>query len=212
MTTTVTLRQLGPIDIQADPAYNQQKLSALIQQLQLIESSVNQLVQAVNALQSAETDTVPPHELAGTDGLGPSHTVSGLTAGQVLLAVSATVAEFAQLKLSQLADMSNSVFAPSNGDVLTWQDGYYQMKPPPTGETSESYVTANNEVPNLPNSRQLTGGSGITLDYSRAGKLIINGTNADGPLGFVLTGSGNGTGASFLFPQDAYYNTFAGAA
>ncbi len=57
-------------------------------------------------LTNARTPT--PHVIATTSGLGAEHTVSGLTAGQVLKAKSATTAQFEQMAHSELSGIGTN--------------------------------------------------------------------------------------------------------
>ena len=63
------------------------------------------------------------HVLASTTGLGTDHTVSGLTAGQVLQALTATTAAFAQLSHANLSNLTvgdpHPQYLQSGGDTVT---------------------------------------------------------------------------------------------
>jgi hypothetical protein len=96
---------------------NSQKLRRLVQDLAAAEKAVNDLINSVTTLQT-EVGTTSEEVLATTTGLGPNFTVSGLTAGQVLKALSATSAAFATLSLSDLSNVL--VQNPENGQVLTF--------------------------------------------------------------------------------------------
>ena len=102
---------------------NSQMLRRLVTDLVTAEKAINQLVSFANNLPDP-TAGVPEHELAGEDGLGPSHTVSGLTIGDVLIAVAKNNAIFRKLRFSDLAlsDVSND---PENGQVIQFVDGFW---------------------------------------------------------------------------------------
>lgn len=109
-------------------------LRRLVQDLVNVEKALNNLISLENATTSP-SDTVPPHVLATTSGLDADHTVTGLTAGQVLKAISATNAAFAKLKFSemQLSDVSDN---PENGDFMQFVDGFWVASPAPPGGSS----------------------------------------------------------------------------
>ena len=117
-------------DLQFGPTYDQQKANRLIETLRSSSQTIAQLVAAVNALEASSGGTVPKHELAGETGLGPSHTVSGLVAGQVLIALGEAAAEFAKLKFSNLDQVDEASFeAPANLDVIQYVDGFWVAQP-----------------------------------------------------------------------------------
>src|SRR5579864_9097073 len=123
-------RKVGSLDIQFGPEYDQPKANQLVQSLQQVIGAVNTLANEVSALESGQTGGVAQHELAGETGLGPVHTVSGLQAGQVLVATSAVSAEFAALHFGQLAQTDGNSFANAvNGDVITLVGGYWSAEP-----------------------------------------------------------------------------------
>lgn len=103
---------------------NASSLRRLAQDLQTVERALNNLISLQNTASVDPSDTVPPHVLATTSGLDVDHTVTGLTAGQVLKAISAVNAAFEKLKFSelQLSDISDN---PSNGQILQFVDGYW---------------------------------------------------------------------------------------
>lgn len=123
-------RKVGSLDIQFGSGYDQAKANQLVQSLEQVIGAVNTLANEVSTLEASGSGTVAKHELAGETGLGPVHTVSGLTAGQVLVATSATVAEFAALKFGQLAQTDPATFAGvANGDVIAFINGYWSAVP-----------------------------------------------------------------------------------
>lgn len=95
------------------------------------------------------------HVFATTSGLGATHTVSGLTAGQVLKATSATTALFVQLAHSELSG-------------LTTGDPHTQYVSNGTARTITAVHTFNPTV----------AGAWITLGANATGQLIT-GLNAD---------------------------------
>ena len=99
-----------------------QKLRRLVPELIIAEKAVNALIKIVNAIQDVSSN-VPKHVLADAQGLGVDHTTSGLTAGMVLRAASATTAAFARLTFQDLAQ--SDVHNPQNGDVLLFTGGYW---------------------------------------------------------------------------------------
>src|SRR5580692_380686 len=87
-----------------DPSQTLSGLRRLVQDLVNVENALNALISLANmASGDTPSDTVPPHILATTVGLNADHTVSGLTVGQVLKAISGTNAAFQLLKFSELA-------------------------------------------------------------------------------------------------------------
>jgi hypothetical protein len=123
-------RKVGSLDIQFGADYDQVKANQLVQSLQQTIGAVNTLANEVSTLETGSSSGVAKHELAGETGLGPVHTVSGLTAGQVLVATSPTVAEFATLKFGQLAQTDAGTFAaPAQGDVIAFISGYWSAVP-----------------------------------------------------------------------------------
>jgi hypothetical protein len=128
--TSVT--RIGNVDIQFTANWDEIKANQLVQTLQQVVARVNASTTAIAALQNGSADTsVAPHTLATTSGNGPVHTVSGLTAGQVLIATSATSVEFRPLTFSDLTPTDGgSIEAAANGDVMTFVDGYWSAAPP----------------------------------------------------------------------------------
>lgn len=113
---------------------NASSLRRLAQDLQVVERALNQLI----SLENTDVDPsnkVPPHILATTSGLDVDHTVSGLTAGQVLKAISATNAAFQELKFSELAD-SDITDNPENGQYIQFVDGFWVAANAPPGGSS----------------------------------------------------------------------------
>lgn len=132
MATTTQIRPLGQFDLQMGKTYDALKARRLIEELTRVEQTVNAMIAQLNALQAASgsISTVAPHVLATESGLGPSHTVSGLTVGHVLKAVAAAAAEFAALSFGELAGTdSGSFVAPADGDIIQKVSGYWSAVP-----------------------------------------------------------------------------------
>ena len=125
-----TTPRIPLIDLQFGRVYDQQKLNRLIEGLRAYGTALSAIALEVSALQESGTTTVPEHVLATTAGLGPSHTTSGLTAGQVLVASAATQALFRFLGFGDLAGVDPASFeAPAAGDVIQFVDGYWVAGP-----------------------------------------------------------------------------------
>lgn len=120
---------------------NSSSLRRLAQDLQIVERALNNLISLQNTASVDPSDTVPPHVLATTTGLNKDHTVSGLTAGQVLKAISATNAAFQELAFGDLAgsDISSN---PENGDFIQFVDGFWIASPAPPGGSTGMNIGA----------------------------------------------------------------------
>lgn len=122
--------RVGALDIQFGANYEQPKLNQLVQSTQQVISAVNSAWNAITALQAAGGSgggpvTVPVHGLVSN-----RHTVSGLQAGQVLLATAPTAFGFDFLKLEQLARTdAASIAGATDGEVLTFHDGFWSAEP-----------------------------------------------------------------------------------
>lgn len=112
--TTVQFNSTDPKQIIAS-------LRRLVQDILAAERAVNALI-SYSSTPNAENETLP-HVLATTAGLDPDHTVSGLTKGQVLKAISADDAAFAQLALGELAGFS--IVNPAQNQLIQFVDGYW---------------------------------------------------------------------------------------
>jgi hypothetical protein len=119
--------RVGSVDIQFGPQWDQAKANQLVQSLQqTIQKVNNNATQLATLANAAPSTTVPPHVLATTGGNGGVHTVSGLTAGQVLVASSPTTVQFRALNLQDLGQTDGpSIAAAVQGDVLTFIDGFW---------------------------------------------------------------------------------------
>ena len=104
-----------------------QKLRLLVQDIQKAESAINALLNAVATLQDAPAAATS--EVLADPALTAGFTVSGLSPGQVLQALTATSAAFKQLTLAQLGGIA--VSGPSNGQLLTFVDGEWVNANPP---------------------------------------------------------------------------------
>lgn len=122
------------LDIQFGQRFDGEKARRLVDELRRLQLSVNSIVDELNTLAEEVANPTPPttavHELADTGGLGPEHTVSGLTAGQVLVAIGDTAAAFRKLQLGQLADVDpTSISSANEGDVMQLHNGYWSARP-----------------------------------------------------------------------------------
>lgn len=107
----------------------EQKLRRLMDDLRKLQSAVNSLIDEVVTLSDAPAAD-DQHVLATTSGLGPEHTVSGLTSGQALVAASATSALFRQLLLTDLGN--TDLGSPQQNFVITFVNGYPTWAAVPT--------------------------------------------------------------------------------
>lgn len=128
----MTVTRVGNVDIQFQPQWDFVKGNQLVQSLQQVVQQVNRNTAAIADLQTAGGgSSVAVHVLASTAGLGVDHSVSGLTAGQVLVAASASNALFRQLALQDLAVTDGpSIIAATEGEVLTYHNGFWAAKMP----------------------------------------------------------------------------------
>jgi hypothetical protein len=164
-----SLTTVNTTDIQFDGnTVNQQKLRRLVHDLQQVESALNLLVQQVQSLTTTVETPAGTEVLATTTGLGPSLTVSGLTASMVLTAVSATQAAFRKLALTDLADVL--LTNPTNGDLLTFVDGEFVNLPLSVTPTMTNALNLGTGLPLYAGVssgklafRSVVQGSGITL-------------------------------------------------
>lgn len=121
--------KVGSVDIQFGDTYDKVKLNRLVESLTQTIGAVNQLALQASATPSTPT-TVPKHELADQFGTGPSHTVAGLVAGQVVVAESAVSAHFAALEFGQIAQTDAGTFeSPAQGSVIAFVNGYWSAVP-----------------------------------------------------------------------------------
>jgi len=165
-------------DLQFNGKETDGKLRRLMDDLRLLGSAYNKLVDELTTLTNSTTDAVAPHVLATESGLGADHTVSGLTAKDVLIADSATAARFRQLTFNDLAQTAFDT--PVNGDVIKYLDGYYVL-----GAVSVS----------------ISGGHGITI----AGTTIsVNESQLDHG---SLSGLGDNDHPQYLL-KTSYYKHF----
>lgn len=187
--TDVVLTQTAPrTDIQFNPSdkleQTQAKLRRLVQDLQKTEAAVNAAVAEINIL-AAESGGggVAKHVLATTSGLGPDHTTSGLTEGQVLKAIASDNAAFVQLRLEDLAQMD--IVNIQEGDALVFISGYWT----PTPISAVVSVSGNNlgsgigvyksTIDNVLQFKSLKQGTGITL-VDDGETIVINGSAIPG--------------------------------
>jgi hypothetical protein len=164
-----------------------QKLRRLVQDLVAAEKAINTLINEVTTLQS-EAGSTGTEVLATTEELGPNFTVSGLTEGQVLKALSATSAAFAKLSLS---DLSNVLIENGqNGQVLTFINNQWVNSSPDAG-------------PSAPQGQNQGTGIDVYAGLS-GGNLVFNSIAGDGSsisvdivgetivVSFIGTAGGNG--------------------
>jgi hypothetical protein len=121
--------RVGSLDIQFGPVWEQAKANQLVQSVQQVISAVNTLTNQVANLAAGGSGsgpvTVPPHGL-----VSKSHTVSGLSAGAVLMATGSDSFAFGVLRIDQLAQTDETTLAdPLEGDVLTFHDGFWSAEP-----------------------------------------------------------------------------------
>jgi hypothetical protein len=130
-----SVSKVGSLDIQFGPNWDMAKGNQLVQSLQQTISAVNSATTAIAALQasSGKGGVTAPILLATTTQLGPNMSVSGLTAGQVLIATGATTAAFGSLEFGQLAGVDEGSFAdPAEGDVIAFHDGFWTAMADPS--------------------------------------------------------------------------------
>jgi hypothetical protein len=137
----VTTQQLTLTDIQfTGNDATDAKLRRLVQDMIVAEKAINSLLNSVSTLTS-ESSSGSSTLFANPD-LQAAFEVEGLTAGEVLIALSATSAAFAKLKLAQLADVA--VGGITDGEVLTYSYGEWTNMPLPEtsgGATAENIGT-----------------------------------------------------------------------
>lgn len=128
--------RVGNLDIQFQQNWEAAKGNQLVQSLQQTISAVNSAWGAIAALQasSGSGGVTAPVQIAGTTGIGPQVSVGpGLTAGQVLIAIAADNAAFAQLQFGQLAATDEASFAAAvQGDVIIFHNGFWTAMPDPS--------------------------------------------------------------------------------
>lgn len=104
---------------------NTEKLRRLMDDLRKLVRGVNTLIEQVNELATAGVVTTQVHQLASELGLGPEHTVSGLTVGDVLTATTAEAARFRHLRFADIDQNDFNYGSLANGDVIRYRDGYF---------------------------------------------------------------------------------------
>ena len=123
--------KVGSVDIQFGKDFDQYKANQLVQELQKVISAVNNLaLQTGNNTTAIATPT--PQVLATQVGLGPYLTVSGLIAGQVLIAQGPTTAHFGtyQVSFGNIAGTDAATFTnPNEGEVIAFHNGYWSAVP-----------------------------------------------------------------------------------
>lgn len=120
--------KIGNIDIQFQKDWDSVKANQLVQSLQQVISAVRTLSNATGGAPPAPGVAV--HELADDAGLGHFHTVEGLSPGQVLIATAENAAHFDFLRFEQIFKTDPPSFeSPSEGDVITYHDGFWSAIP-----------------------------------------------------------------------------------
>lgn len=141
----MTLAAVGVTTLQFNgPDSTSAQLRRLVQDLVNVEKALNTIISLENAT-TTPVDTVPPHVLATTVGLDADHTVSGLTVGQVLKAISETNAAFSKLQFSDL-EGSDITDSPENGDFIQYVDGFWVAAPTTPGSASGINIGGGKEI------------------------------------------------------------------
>lgn len=123
------MRNLSQIDIQFSEKYEPEKMRRFVQEVKNITIAVNGLIQTGNTTTSTSTPAIE-HVVATIGGLGASHTVAGLTAGQVLKAIAPNNAAFKVLEFAEMGRVDPASFNnASQGDVFMMWDGFFSMRP-----------------------------------------------------------------------------------
>lgn len=202
--TTPALQKLALEDIQFGTNYDPVKMQQMVQALVTAGTTVNALMDQVQSLQgqiNTNSGQTARHALATETGLGPEHTVSGLEAGQALVATSPTSAEFTALNLTQLGDVNADSFEdPTNGQVVGWLDGQLALQDQSTQDLNQSIITLTPETTSLPLSRKLVAGTNVTIDASTPGQVVINATAGSG--GTINDIDGGFANTVYLFGQN----------
>jgi hypothetical protein len=179
-----SVTRVGNLDIQFQQNWDMTKGNQLVQSLQQTIAAVNSANVAIAALQAIDTSgTVKaPILLATTAELGPDMEVSGLSAGEVLIATGATGAAFGQLKFGELAGTDPASFAAAaEGDVIIFHDGYWTAMPDPSsglglGDPGQNALVMWNEVGEAFTWAIPAAGGGIKLT---AGAIAVDATQLD---------------------------------
>jgi hypothetical protein len=138
--------RVGSLDIQFQQNWDMTKGNQLVQSVQQTISAVNNAATAIAAIQEAGAGGTVTTKivLATTVGLGPQMSVSGLTAGQVLIATAPNNAAFAQLQFGQIAKTDPVSFATAvEGDVIMLHNGFWVAMPNPSAGLGLSDPGAN---------------------------------------------------------------------
>lgn len=118
----MAVKQVPLKDLQFGPKYEPEKARQLMLEVASLQRALNLLIKEWSTLSDAGETLA--HDLAGTEGLGTSHTVSGLTPGQVLTAIAEDDAAFRALSLDDLSDVDAS--DPEQGQTLTFNAGRWE--------------------------------------------------------------------------------------
>ncbi len=162
-------------DIQFSDKYDAEKARRLAENIQRLKRALNTLVDQFNSLvvSGGSSTPVTEHVLATSAGLGPEHTVSGLSIGNVLIALSSTEAAFRPLHFYDLDGVDPGTFQTvENGDVLQFINGYYTMAPfaATEGITDAEYLLATADT-SLTNGRVGQNSDTIAIDFTTTGQF-----------------------------------------
>jgi hypothetical protein len=112
----MTIKQISITDIQFDDKYDVRKARHLVEEMRVVERSLNSVIRAWNALENSSSNGSVKHEIANSQHIGDAHSVSGLTAGSVLKVIAPDDVAFQPLTLDDLFDVS--IQFPEDGQVL----------------------------------------------------------------------------------------------
>jgi hypothetical protein len=108
------------IDIQFGDSYSGEKARRLALEIKRLQQKLNEVISSVSSIDDASL----LHVVATTEGLGPQHSVSGLSSGMVLKAIESDEAAFGFLNLDDLGNVSTA--GADTGDVLQYINGTWQ--------------------------------------------------------------------------------------
>ena len=173
----MTIQAISIPDIQFTGEVSLEKLRRLNDEFKRVGRVINSIIGELNALIAADNSAVTAHVLATTTGLGDEHTVSGLTAGQVLKAGGATTALFGFLTFQEMYQVDPGSFnSVEHGDVLQYWNGFYSMRPLATsgGAPAEAAYLVSVAHAGLANARVAVGSDTIDFDLSVTGVIEAN--------------------------------------
>lgn len=171
------IRKITFPDLQFTGSMTPEKLRRLNDELRAIATALNQTIDAINGLMSADSSAVASHVLATTSALGPEHTVSGLESGMVLKASAENQAAFAKLQFAEMYRVDpNSFNAVQHGYVLQFWDGFYSMRSIASfvgAPQSAQYVLGVAHA-SLPNARTPGDSATVAFDISTGNVIYAN--------------------------------------